>query len=287
MISQKTTTRYDQLGVDLSDLEPMARTTLDTIGGHASCRTFRPDPLPPGTVERLAVAAQSASTSSNLQAYSIVAVEDAARKDQLATLSGNQQMVRDCPLFFVFCPDIHRLHYLSQRQGREFGATYLEMFLLACVDAALAAQNVAVAAEAMGMGICMCGAIRNNPQEVIDLLALPRGVFALAGMCVGYPAAPSAVKARLPLPAVLHREQYSDDQLEDSLVDYDRTMIESGIYAGRQVSVSDNTPNGKALEYGWAEHTARRISKPDTIAASTGLRENLRAVLEAHGWHFD
>lgn len=284
MITEQTT-RFDQLNIDLSDLEPTARSIFDTLAGHTSVRSYRPDPLPPGTVERLALAGQSASTSSNLQTYSIVAVEDPARKAQLSTLAGNQAMVRECPLFFVFCPDIYRLHYLTERQGREFGATYLEMFLLACVDTALVMQNVAVAAEAMGLGICMCGAIRNNPQDVIDLLALPRGVFALAGMCVGYPAATNEVKARLPLPSVLHREQYSDAALEESLVAYDRTMIDSGIYAGRQVQASASD-NGTAPEYGWAEHTARRVSKPDTIAASTGLRENLRTVLEAHGWPF-
>src|ERR1700734_2507618 len=53
---------------------------LDTIMSHRSVRSYRDAPLPPGTLELLIAAAQSAATTSNLQAWSIIAVEDAARK---------------------------------------------------------------------------------------------------------------------------------------------------------------------------------------------------------------
>jgi len=57
---------------------------IATILAHRSVRSFLPDPLPPGTLERLVAAASSASTSSNLQTWSVVAVEDPARKARLA-----------------------------------------------------------------------------------------------------------------------------------------------------------------------------------------------------------
>lgn len=275
--------RFQRLG-----LGPAENEVLRVIGSHASCRSFRPDPLPPGTLERLVVAAQSASTSSNLQAYSIVAVEDRERKARLAELCGNQRMVAECPLFLVFCPDIHRLHYVCDRQGRPFGATYLEMFLLASVDAALAAQNVALAAESLGLGICMCGSIRNDPAEVIRLLRLPPGVYALVGMAIGHPAVRPELKARLPIRSILHRETYSDAHLADGVGEYDRVMAESRTYDGRRVSISGEVVDpAREASYGWAEHTARRLSRPETIAASASLRENLRRVLESHGWHFN
>lgn len=272
--------------LELSGLGPAENAIVDLLTSHSSCRSYRPDPLPPGTVERLAVAAQSAPTSSNLQAYSIVVVEDPGRRERLYELCGRQTMIMQCPVFFVFCPDIHRLQYVCRRQGYTFGATFLEMFLLASVDAALAAQNAALAAEAMGLGTCMCGSIRNNPREVIDLLVLPPGVYALTGLCVGYPAAPLEVKPRLPLRTILHRERYSDVHLAGGVAEYDLTMSESRTYEGRRVSISGEPVGEDRHSYGWAEHTARRLTRPETIAASASLRENLRAILEAHGWSF-
>lgn len=277
------TSRFNLLG-----LGDPANAILRLISEHASCRSFKPDPLPPRTLETLIVAAQSASTSSNLQAYSMIAVENPARKERLAELCGGQKMVRECPLFLVFCPDIHRLQYLCERQGYRFGATFAEMFLLASVDAALAVQNAALAAESLGLGICMCGSIRNDPAAVIELLQLPEGVYALTGLCVGYPAPPRLeVKPRLPLKAVLHREVYADAHMEESIAEYDRVMAEGRTYDGRRVSIAGESVDKEYDFYGWAEHTARRLTRPETIAASASLRENLRAVLQAHGWSFN
>ncbi|MEX2355459.1 MAG: NADPH-dependent oxidoreductase [Thermaerobacterales bacterium] len=257
---------------------------LSNIAAHASCRSYRSDPLPPGTLEHLITAAQSASTSSNVQAYSVIAVEDQARKQHLRSLCADQQMITDCPLFLVFCPDIYRLRYASARQGYEFGADFLEMFLVASMDAALAAQNVAVAAESLGLGICMIGAVRNKPRDMIDALNLPPGVFALAGMCLGYPSAELKVKARLPQRTILHREQYSDTHLEDGIAEYDRIMAQGPVYRDRQVSTASGVDNSN--QYGWAEHTSRRLAKPDPGDPSPRLREDLRRVLEDHGWSF-
>jgi FMN reductase [NAD(P)H] len=275
-------TRFDLLGLD----GPLNE-VIGTLTAHASCRFLKPDPLPEGTLEQILVAAQSAPTSSNLQAWSVIAVTDPERKRRLAELCGGQRMVRDCPVFLIFCPDTHRLRYVCERQGREFGAVFLEMFLLASVDAALAAQNAAVAAESLGLGTCMCGSIRNNPVEVIELLDLPEGVYALTGLCLGYPAVERLeVKARLPLRSVLHRERYSDEHLVDAVAEYDRTMAEGRTYDGRRVSIAGEPTDRDYGFYGWAEHTARRLSRPETIAASASLRENLRKVLEGHGWSF-
>ena len=48
-----------------------------------------------------------------------------------------------------------------------------EKFMVALIDAALAAQNAAIAAESMGLGICYIGGIRNKLDEVKDLLKTP------------------------------------------------------------------------------------------------------------------
>ncbi|MFZ5822924.1 MAG: NADPH-dependent oxidoreductase [Bacillota bacterium] len=277
--------RFELEGVTLPD--GIANPVLDLLAAHESLRGFTPEPLPEGALEAILVAARSAPTSSNLQAYSIVVVEDPDRKDRLATLSGNQQFIREAPVLLVLCPDIYRLKYVCERQGHPYAATTLESFLVASVDAALALQNALVAAESLGLGAVPVGSIRNDPAAAADELGLPDGVFALAGLAIGHPREDvrRGVKPRLPARVTVHRERYSTESLEDGLAEYDQTMIARRTYAGRRVSIAGE-PEKEGVEYGWAEHTARRCTRPETIAASASLRENLRAVLESRGFFF-
>ena len=131
---------------------------------HRSVRGYRPDALPAGTLETLIAAAQSAATSSNLQTWSVIAVTDPAKKAALAKVASNQKHIEQCPLFLVWVADISR----NQRLGAEEGVTletmpYQETFMVAAIDAALAAQNATVAAESLGLSCVYIGALRNDP----------------------------------------------------------------------------------------------------------------------------
>lgn len=126
----------------------------------------------------LIAAAQSASTSSNLQTWSVVAVEDQQRKEELSKLAGNQAHIKQVPLFLVWLADLARLSSIADSRGISHDALeYLEMFVTATIDASLAAQNAAVAAESLGLGTVYIGGIRNHPQEVAEILNLPYGVL--------------------------------------------------------------------------------------------------------------
>lgn len=261
--------------------------TIQVLTKHESVRGFTEQPLPNGALQAILTAARSAPTSSNLQAYSIIAVRDADRKNRLAALSGNQRFIREAPAFLIFCADIFRLKYVTERQGYQFQADSLEMFLLASVDTALALQNSLIAAESLGLATVPVGSIRNNPAEAAQELNLPNGVFALAGLAIGYEreGVRRGVKPRLPEKTTVYEEQYSINGLEQGLAEYDRKMIARRTYDGRRVSIAGE-PERKGVEYGWCEHTARRCSKPETIAASASLRENLRCILEQRGFSF-
>lgn len=251
----------------------MNNPTLDLIHRHASVRRYKPDPLPVPVIETVIAAGQRASTSSNLQAYSVVAVTEAARRERLAELCGNQQHIADAPLFLAFCADLARLERACQLRGYAQVTEYVENFLVAVVDTAILAQNTALAAESLGLGICYIGSIRNNPKDVIELLTLPRLVFPITGMTVGWPAGETRLRPRLPLRVVLHWEKYDRATQDDLLREYDRAMIKTGIYQGRQVPVPGK--EGETEEYSWTEHSARRVSQP--------ARTSLRAELEKQG----
>src|SRR4028118_869253 len=135
--------------------------SLTTLLSHRSIRSYLPDSLPLGTLELIVASAQSAATSSNLQTWSVIAVEDAERKERLSQLAGNQAHIRQCPLFLVWLADLARLTYVAESRGLSHeGLDYLEMFVMATIDAALAAQNGAIAAEALGLGTGYIGGVR-------------------------------------------------------------------------------------------------------------------------------
>ncbi|MEC8188114.1 MAG: NADPH-dependent oxidoreductase, partial [SAR324 cluster bacterium] len=200
----------------------------DHIKNHRSIRRFEDRPLPKGLVEELVTCGQSASTSSNLQAYSVIEVSDPKRKKALAELCADQVQIHQSPTFLVFCADLNRDRLAGQLHGVEnFDTDYVEALLIATVDAALVLQNVALAAESHGLGICMIGAIRIHPKAVGKLLNLPPLVYAVAGLCLGYPAKDQQQKPRLPLETILHHEQYSEDNQQiGHIKGYDQTMVE-------------------------------------------------------------
>ncbi len=237
-------------------------------------RKYRPDPVPVETIEAIVAAAQRTSTSSNLQLYSVVAVTDAAKRARLAELCGNQEHIAQAPVFLAWCADLARLDRACELRGYTQVTDYVENFLVAAVDAAIAAQTAALAAESLGLGICYIGSIRNNTQAVIDLLGLPRLVFPITGMTVGWPAAEPLIRPRLPLRTVLHWEHYDRAGEDEALAEYDRAMAATGIYGGRQVP-APGKPDVME-DYGWTEHSARRVSQ--------ALRTDLREVLERQGF---
>jgi nitroreductase len=243
--------------------------TLELLLGHRSVRAYSNEPLPAGTLEAMIAAAQSAATSSNLQTWSVVAVEDQARKARLAELAGAQSQIRRAPLLLVWLADLARLARLTaQRELPHEGLDYTEMLIMAVIDAALAAQNAVVAAEALGLGTVYIGAMRNRPLEVAAELQLPPRVVAVFGLCVGWPdpARPAAVKPRLPQATVLHREYYGADDEPEQVARYNATM--AAFYAEQQMRVEGD----------WVQHSAQRIAGPQSLSGRHTLREALRQL---------
>ena len=255
----------------------MSTATTKQITRHYSVREYKSDPVSAELVTRIVAAGQRASTSSNLQVYSIVAVTSAEKRSRLAELCGDQKQILQAPVFLAWCADLSRLDRICQMRGYEQVTDYVESFLVAAVDAALAMQNAALAAESLGLGMCYIGAIRNQPAEVIDLLGLPRLVFPVSGMTLGWPAAKPFIRPRLPLSAVLHWESYDLEGEVEALAEYDQAMVDTGIYEGRQVP----TPvrDDRMEEYGWQERSARRVSNP--------MRTGLRQVLCRQGFDLE
>jgi len=266
---------WDALWLRYRDLLPGERpwnAVIEGLLGHRSVRAFTPEPMPAGTLETLVAAAQSAASSSNLQMWDVVAVEQAARKDRLSLLAGDQSSIREAPLFLVWIADFSRAEAMAEAAGRTVEAIhYLEITMTAIVDASLAAQNAMVAAESLGLGGCYIGAMRNQVDEVAAELALPPRAFALFGMAIGHPdpARPAAVKPRLPQGVVLHRETYQSSGGLALIADYDARLV------------AFQQEQGMA-EVGWTRAVLSRLRNAKSLQG----REHNRQKLEARGFEF-
>jgi nitroreductase len=195
---------------------------IELLKSHRSIRKFSDRRIPRELLLELIRAGQGAATSSHVQAYSVIHVMDQANREAIAGLAGGQGYIANCADFLVFCADMKRPTEASERTGANVVRGMTEQLLVASVDTALMAQNVAVAAESEGLGICYIGGIRNNPQAVSDLLRLPEHVYPVFGMCLGYPAHDPDVKPRLPVEAILKEDHYTDDR--EQVEAFDATM---------------------------------------------------------------
>lgn len=265
----------DQLTINEQLLNPV----IEQLASHKSVRSFvQNQKVSEDMLQLLIASAQSAPTSSNFQSWSVIIVEDEDRKKKLMELCDNQAFIGESSVFFVFCADASRHRYITERQGYAFNSDYLELLLVSSFDSILAAQNTATAAESLGLGTCMVGAIRNQAREVAKLLQLPKLCYATVGLAIGYPAKEVKVKPRLPQEVVVHREVYSSEHLETSIQAYDEMMAKTSIYEGRRIQIPNVTPTPDNGKYGWIEHTARRMAK------GNDFRRDLAPFLTDHGF---
>lgn len=239
---------------------------------HRSVRAFDDKPLPANTVPTLVAAAQSGSSSSNLQVWSVVAVQDPEHKRQLAVWANDQDFIRQAPLFLVWLADLSRVRKVADMpEGVELdGTNYLESVILASVDTAIAAQNAVLAAQALGLGAVYVGAIRSHVRAIADNLKLPPYVYPVFGMAIGHPAAdrPSFVRPRLPQSAVLHHEYYDAAAQPAAAATYNAALDAFWKKQGIDHPV-------------WTRHLARRLGN---VRHGNDARYALRGILQELGF---
>ncbi len=236
------------------------------LNNHLSVREFKDRPLQKFEIEHAVSVAQMASTSSLVQAYSVLNVSCSKSREELVTLTGGQELVAKAGAFLIICGDLRRHNLIYERASSSIPHS-CETFLLATIDASLFAQNLAIAFESRKLGICFIGGLRNQLDEVNQLLELPSGVLPLFGMCVGEPAEEVATKPRLPINGVLFQDRYPDDlSMLGQVDDYDEIMKQ--YYEDRGLKNRN-----------WTGGLLRKFAKP--------LREKLASYYKSKGASFD
>lgn len=249
---------------------------VEALLRHKSVRTFLPDSLPDGSIETMVAAAQSASNSSALNQWSLVAVTDVELKQRIADTVARSvpvdriPWIEEAPALLLWVADLSRGAEITQDAGKQpIVFDYLDSFLMSSIDAALAAQNAAIAAESMGLGIVYLGVMRNIAKDVAEMINLPPHSFVTFGMAVGRPDAgrTSSIRPRPAQPMVLHHNRYEQGRYRAYLKNYEEAYQ---TFRLRQ-NMSVKTWQGSVVESA-------------TSMEYMGGRENLRETVMRRGF---
>lgn len=188
---------------------------INTINNHRSIRKYKSDPVEKDTLNEILKAGSRASTTGNMQVYSMVVTTGKELREKLWEMHFKQDMVKQAPVVITFCADFNRFNKWCEQRRAEPGYDNYLSFFTAAIDALLVAQNVALAAESKGLGICYLGTTTYMAKEISEVLQLPKAVVPVTTLVLGYPEELPGLTDRLPMEAIVHNEIYSDFLPED------------------------------------------------------------------------
>lgn len=240
---------------------------LDILLNHRTIRKYTNKNIGDDTLNEILNAGCRASTTGNMQLYSVIVTKDEENKKKLSPLHFNQSMVNDAPVVLTFCADFNRFNIWCKNRKAEPGYDNFLSFITASVDALLVAQNVAVAAEAKGIGICYLGTTIYMAKQIIEVLQLPKGVVPVTTITLGYPDEQPEQTDRLPLECIIHEETYKNYTAED----INRIYANKESLAENKEFIAENNKETLAQVF-----TDVRYKKADNITFSQALLSVLK-----------
>lgn len=181
---------------------------MELLNQHVSIRKFSSKKLENELLKSLIYSGSRASTTGNMQLYSVVVTRNTEKREALAKFHFNQPTAVGAPVLLTFVADFNRFALWCEQNNAEPGYDNFLSFTTAAIDALLVAQNVCVAAENNGLGICYLGTTTYNAKEIISLLKLPKRTFPITTIALGYPDENPELTDRIPLSGIIHDEEY-------------------------------------------------------------------------------
>jgi nitroreductase len=182
----------------------------DTLLNRRTIRKYSSESVDDKLLNDILIKGCRASTTGNMQVYSIIITRGETIKKELSPLHFNQKMITEAPVVLTFCADFNRFNKWCLQRKAEPGYDNFLSFITAAIDALLVAQTVCIAAEDKGLGICYLGTTTYMANKIIDVLKLPSGVVPVTTVTLGWPDEKPEQPDRLPLEAVIHRDTYKD-----------------------------------------------------------------------------
>ena len=183
---------------------------MELLNNHISIRKFREQKIQPSLLDSILYSGTRASTTGNMQLYSVIISETKEDIDQLAPLHFNQSAAKTAPVLLTIVADISRFSKWCHINSALPGYDNFLSFFTASIDALLFAQNVCIAAENAGLGICYLGTTTYNAREIIRILDLPGLTFPVTTIAIGYPDEAPEKLDRIPLEGIIHHGKYHE-----------------------------------------------------------------------------
>ena len=240
---------------------------IPEIQQHRTIRQYKSDPIPEEILTRILTAGTRASNTGNMQLYSLIVTTDPAVKSELAPLHFNQPMVTQASVVLTCCADIHRFSLWCRLREATPCYDNFVWFVNAAIDTLLASENIALAAEHEGLGICYLGTTTYNALEIAAVRQLRTGVLPVTTLTIGYPETVPPLTDRLPLEGVIHRDRYQDyspDAIDRIWADREASQETQSLLATNQL------PNLARI------FTDRRYTAPDNVLFSRKYFEALQ-----------
>jgi nitroreductase len=196
------------------------------LKNHKSIRQYKSTPIDDALLKELIYCGQRASSSGNLQSWSVVISKERESREKLYQLHSRQKMILQAPVVLTFCSDFYRIRRWLKMNDAKGSFDDLLGFLTGMADALIAAQNVAIAAESHGLGICYMGTTLWASDKISKHLNLPETVVPVTSLVVGYPDEDIPdVRNRLPLEAIIHEEAYdpkTDEEISELYREFEK-----------------------------------------------------------------
>ena len=255
------------------DITPL----INSIISRASVRKFSTKNISKELLTLLLTAAQSAPSKSNLQQYSIMVIQNQSLKNEISKLIGDTKWALTAPVFLLFLADIRRNIKITNHKGYNHKNNNVDTFMNGVIDSALSMQSMISASESIGLGICPISMIRNIIEEVKNLCKLPKGVFPIAGLALGWPDEKSPVSIRLPQDIVTHYNTYNEKNLMNKINQYDERVFKvAPIERNKQRHIDIY---GVAKKGTWSENISRQLSVAE--------RKDFKKWLKNHGFSLE
>lgn len=239
---------------------------MESINRRRSIRKYSDKEVSGELLTRLLKEAERTQTMGNLQLYSVIVTRSEEKKRQLAPAHFNQPMVTGAPVVLTFCADFRRTTRWAEERKATPGYDNFISFVNAASDTLLYTQTFCNLADEEGLGYCYLGTTIYMPQQIIEVLQLPRLVMPVATITLGWPDENPPLD-RLPIEAIVHDETYNDYTADR----IDRFYTEKESLPENQEFVRINNKDTLAQVF-----TDIRYTKKDNEAMSATLIDVLR-----------
>jgi len=224
---------------------------IQTMLEHKSIRKYKNEMPSDEVIQTIVRAAQQAPFAS--QSYSILMSRRREKHPYKA------------PLLFTLCVDYHKLELIMAKRNWKPVTNDLTLMFFGIQDVSLMAENMVIAGRSLGLGSCFLGFAMYRADRIAKQYQLPKRVFPLVQLVMGYPNEDPPPRPRYPMEFTLFEDRYPEMD-EDSVTKAMRTMdggyIAQEYYRKQRAKISLEDKRRRDTftydDYGWTEHISRK-----------------------------